>query len=95
MIISVKPFFLADPDDVTSREGDEVSLECEVGGDPAPVFTWRREDGEVIPGAKQSRLVLRRVRSEDEGVYECEAENAVGSVQGSVSLIVHGKIKVT
>ena len=30
--------------------------------------------------------------AEDEGVYTCRAENAVGAVEGSVSLIVHGEI---
>ena len=33
--------------DVTAREGEDISLECEVGGDPSPVFTWTRESGEV------------------------------------------------
>ena len=87
----MKPFLLADPEDVTSREGDDVALECEVGGDPAPSFTWTKESGEVLAGAKESRLELRRVRSQDEGVYSCKAENAVGSVMGSVSLIVHAE----
>ena len=43
----VKPYFLSDPVDVTAREGEDISLECEVGGDPSPVFTWTRESGEV------------------------------------------------
>ena len=34
--------------DVTAREGEDISLECEVGGDPSPVFTWTRESGEVM-----------------------------------------------
>merc|ERR1719471_979314 len=73
------------------REGDDISLECQVGGDPRPSFTWTREDGMVMKGAKESSLKIRRVLSSDEGVYQCRADNAVGSVAGSVSLIVHAE----
>ena len=41
--------------------------------------------------AREARLSIRRVMAEDEGVYTCRAENAVGAVEGSVSLIVHGE----
>ena len=92
-IFSVSPFFLSDPEDVTVREGDDISLECQVGGDPRPSFTWTREDGRVIKSAKESSLKMRRVLSSDEGVYQCRADNAVGSVTGSVSLIVHGELR--
>ena len=62
-----------------------------MGGDPRPTFTWTKEDGAVMKGAKESSLNIRRVLSSDEGVYQCRADNAVGSVAGSVSLIVHGE----
>ena len=42
--------------------------------------------------AREARLRIRRVMAEDEGVYTCRAENAVGAVEASVSLIVHGEI---
>ena len=42
--------------------------------------------------ARDARLSIRRVMAEDEGVYTCRAENAVGAVEGSVSLIVHGEL---
>lgn len=42
-----------------------------------------------MAAVKANALHIRRVMSSDEGVYHCKAENAVGSVSGSVSLIVH------
>lgn len=45
----------------------------------------------MIQAAKDSELNIRRVMSSDEGVYQCRADNAVGTVAGSVSLIVHGE----
>ena len=90
--ISVKPHFLSDPIDVTAREGDDISLECDVGGEPRPKITWTSEDGKVIGSAKNQTLKIKRVLSSDEGVYYCRANNPVGSVSGSVSLIVHGEL---
>ena len=45
----------------------------------------------LIKAAKESSLNIRRVMSSDEGVYQCRADNAVGSVAASLSLIVHGE----
>ena len=55
-------------------------------------MTWIREDGKVISSAKTQILKIKRVLSSDEGVYYCRASNPVGSVSGSVSLIVHGEL---
>ena len=45
------------------------------------LFVYCREDS----------LHIYSVLASDEGVYYCTAENLVGSVTGSVSLIVHGE----
>ena len=55
-------------------------------------MTWTREDGKVISSAKTQTLNIKRVLSSDEGVFYCKASNPVGSVSGSVSLIVHGEL---
>ena len=64
-----------------------------MGGEPKPRFTWSREDGKALSSAKNETLKIKRVLSSDEGVYYCKADNPVGSVSGSVSLIVHGTYK--
>jgi len=89
--VYIKPYFISDPIDVTAREGDNISLECEVGGEPKPKFTWTREDGKALSNEKNATLKIKRVLSSDEGVYYCKADNPVGSVTGSVSLIVHAE----
>jgi len=89
--VHIKPYFTSDPIDVTAREGDDISLECEVGGEPKPKITWTREDGKAISSARNHTLNIKRVLSSDEGVYYCRADNPVGSVSGSVSLIVHAE----
>ena len=96
--VHIKPSFLADPEDVTAREGDDVSLHCEVGGEPKPRITWTKEDGKLLTratsgGEKGEELRIKRVEPGDEGVYYCRADNPVGTVSGSVSLIVHGELQ--
>lgn len=92
----VKPYFLDDPEDVTVLSGEDVTLQCNVNGDPDPSVVWHREDGQVQKIGKTSinnghYLTISKVTPEDEGVYICEARNSVGTISSSVSLSVHGK----
>ena len=38
--------------------------------------------------ARDARLIIRRVMAEDEGVYTCRADNAVGAVEGPLGQFV-------
>ena len=90
---TVKPYFLQEPDDVTAMDSDDVTMECEVGGDPRPTVLWHREDG-TLPHGKTSiqdgKLSISHVTPKDEGVYVCEAQNTVGTISVSATLSVHG-----
>jgi hypothetical protein len=93
--LSVKPYFLLEPEDVTAQSGDNVHLSCEVGGDPDPVLVWHREDGRMPKGRTQvvkGILSIESVNPQDEGIYICEAENEAGIVRVGASIAVHGKI---
>ena len=61
------PYFLntssASDADVTVREYSNASLDCKAAANPAPVVTWRREDGQSIPAkipAKGESLLRQR-----------------------------------
>ena len=47
-------------------EGIQLSITCDVSGDPSPVVTWQhtRPDGQVVPG--KSILLLDRLTSNNE-----------------------------
>ncbi|TSP09121.1 Nectin-4 [Bagarius yarrelli] len=71
-----------------NRKGAE--LKCEGVGNPPPHnFTWTRKGG-TLPkdiSVEGHRLIFTRpLNITDEGVYECEARNSVGSVKTEVNV---------
>ena len=97
IFFSVKPYFLQEPDDVTAMNGEDILLECEVGGDPNPTVLWHREDGSLPHGRtsiQNGQLSIQDVSPKDEGVYVCEAQNTVGTISVSATLSVHGKFNI-
>ncbi|XP_051005935.1 brother of CDO [Acomys russatus] len=71
--------------------GQSAKLTCEVRGNPPPSVLWLRN---AVPLTSSQRLRLSRralrvvsVGPEDEGVYQCMAENEVGSAHAVVRLI--------
>ncbi|XP_042532802.1 brother of CDO isoform X1 [Dipodomys spectabilis] len=70
--------------------GQSAKLTCEVRGNPPPSVLWLRN---AVPLMASQRLQLSRralrvvsVGPEDEGVYQCMAENEVGSAHAVVQL---------
>ncbi|KAI5616516.1 nectin-4 [Silurus asotus] len=71
-----------------NRQGAE--LKCEGVGNPQPHnFTWTRKGGSLPKevSLEGNRLIFTRpLNKTDEGVYECEARNTVGSVKAEVNI---------
>ncbi|KFP75642.1 Brother of CDO [Acanthisitta chloris] len=70
--------------------GQSAKFTCEVRGNPQPSVMWLRN---AVPLAASHRLRLSRramrlvsVGPEDDGIYQCMAENEVGSAQAMVQL---------
>lgn len=88
------------PQDVTALVGSDVSFECGITGDPAPVVTWRRVDGLPMPANGRTKPVdhnkfgplsvlrIERISASDSGRYQCNVENSVGSSSASAQLMV-------
>ncbi|PNJ64029.1 BOC isoform 2, partial [Pongo abelii] len=70
--------------------GQSAKLTCEVRGNPPPSVLWLRNAVPLI-SSQRLRLSRRALRvlsmgPEDEGVYQCMAENEVGSAHAVVQL---------
>uniref|UniRef100_A0A4W5NSF9 Contactin 3a, tandem duplicate 1 n=1 Tax=Hucho hucho TaxID=62062 RepID=A0A4W5NSF9_9TELE len=84
-------------------KGSSVKLECFALGNPVPSITWRRTDGNPLPGKMKINhsngvLEIPYFRPEDAGVYECVAENSRGKnvAKGQLifqSMITHNTLK--
>ncbi|RWS15378.1 neuronal cell adhesion molecule-like protein [Dinothrombium tinctorium] len=79
-----------------SDEDKSFTLECEASGNPEPDFRWTKNGLPFDPTlfknrihhqAKNGTLVFTKPEPIDEGIYQCFAENALGtSVSNSVFL---------
>ncbi|XP_077788277.1 sialic acid-binding Ig-like lectin 5 [Podarcis muralis] len=72
------------------REGDTVSLLCEAQGKPIPSVTWLKNNKPLNNNMQGSKDTLRlsNIKSEDAGMYQCQAENLHGSMRKNISVIV-------
>ena len=59
-------------EDITALFGEDVVFHCDVGGDPRPEITWKKQDG-TLPSSRSQimddkALRIMHVRPIDEGV---------------------------
>ncbi|KAJ6659822.1 hypothetical protein lerEdw1_018277 [Lerista edwardsae] len=68
------------PSDTYALTGQLVALECFAFGNPVPRIKWRKLDGSQSPKwlTTEPLLQFKEIDFEDEGTYECEAENIQG-----------------
>ena len=72
-------------------EGDNVTLTCNItDGVPYPEpIRWLKENTSL--DEKNTNMVLRNIKNEQEGTYTCETSNEGGSTKDSIKIIVDSK----
>ncbi|NXI37571.1 VCAM1 protein, partial [Galbula dea] len=72
------------------KEGETVTMKCTSSGNPAPVISWkkRKATGESEKISEDATLTIQNIKSQDLGLYECEAYNQFGREEKAVKLIV-------
>lgn len=86
------PQFTLTPQDQSVFEGQTVDFPCEASGYPQPVIAWTR-GGSPLPldhrhVVSSGALHITSVEAHDEGEYECQAINPVGTVRIAVQLSI-------
>lgn len=74
-------------------EGEDATFYCFAGGKGLPRTTWSRQNGKPLSSravVSGKVLLIRRVRKEDEGTYECTVRNAYGFDTATSQLTVKG-----
>ncbi|KHJ48881.1 fibronectin type III domain protein [Trichuris suis] len=86
------PDFSSRPENVVGLANQAITFRCEAKGYPSPAITWYK-NGEVLKSSEyfminDTHLKISGLVKNDQGVYQCLAENDVGSVQSSAVLLV-------
>ncbi|CAI9591845.1 unnamed protein product [Staurois parvus] len=88
------------PQNIHTRAGSPVHLNCMAIGIPKPEITWELPDSSVLTTASKGRsigtellhpqgtLVVQNPRPSDSGVYKCIVRNALGMDSSSTYLKV-------
>ena len=97
-VLTVKPLFKTPPlshKDVVRAQ--TAVIHCDVMGKPVPEVDWSK-DGSILKetgliGFQSNKhiLVIRQLKTEDSGLYKCEARNIVGKVTADINIKVFGK----
>ncbi|XP_068726896.1 uncharacterized protein [Montipora capricornis] len=86
------PSLLQPPTETTINESQTAILKCSANGNPLPKVEWSKLNSSLPAGRyviePSGALILRNVRPGDEGVFNCRAENLLGSVKASAKLTV-------
>lgn len=68
-----------------------VEIACTAIGIPPPAISWNKEGGNLPQNAKvtdDGTLAMQTVQEQDNGVYQCVAENPAGKAWDTVTIIV-------
>ncbi|XP_053693670.1 hemicentin-1-like isoform X2 [Sabethes cyaneus] len=80
------PYFpRTSPTSISSRVGEEISLECHASGVPKPEITWYFNEQPL------NRSIPFEATLEDSGIYRCTASNAFGEQSSATTVVVYGK----
>ncbi|KAF1520999.1 Vascular cell adhesion protein 1, partial [Eudyptes sclateri] len=72
------------------KEGETVMMKCTSSGNPTPVISWKKKNatGQTEKIFKDATLTIQNIKSQDLGLYECEAYNQFGKEEKAVKLLV-------
>uniref|UniRef100_A0A9J7Y3Y3 Protogenin n=2 Tax=Cyprinus carpio TaxID=7962 RepID=A0A9J7Y3Y3_CYPCA len=80
------------PESVTRPRAGTARFVCVAEGFPTPQITWLKNGEPVHSNGRikmyNSKLVINQIIPEDDGIYQCQAENEQGSVLAMARLIV-------
>ncbi|XP_053236757.1 peroxidasin homolog isoform X1 [Podarcis raffonei] len=97
IIVQAVPQFTVTPQDRIVIEGQTVDFPCEAQGYPQPVIAWTKGGSQLSVDRRHlvlssGTLRISRVALHDQGQYECQAVNIVGSQRVAVHLTVQPRV---
>lgn len=87
------PEVIVYPEVQTKTEGENMTLSCNVAGNPAPTISWSRNGsplnttGRISFLDSKTQLTITNVNRVDSGEYRCVASNSLGNITSSVATL--------
>ncbi|KAM4877133.1 hemicentin-2 [Thomomys bottae] len=96
LVLQSAPVIQMEPQDMAVRPGEDVVLQCQATGEPAPTVEWLRAGQPLQAGPRlqtlpDGSLWLEHIQAGDAGTYECVAHNLLGSATAQAHLVVRGE----
>ncbi|XP_069507388.1 immunoglobulin superfamily DCC subclass member 3-like [Ambystoma mexicanum] len=94
LMVQAPPEFIQWPQSVSKPPGSSAMFTCVAQGVPEPHLLWLKNGKILTPGENvklsnnNSTLMIQRITSNDEAIYQCIAENTAGTNQASARLAV-------
>lgn len=89
------PKIAVNPSSETKAEGDNLTLTCNVTGNPVPTISWtrhgspldRNHNSRISFSADKKHLTITNVHRTDSGEYRCAASNSLGNDTSNTSSV--------
>ena len=89
--LNISPYFIVQPNDILTNNGDSQTLTCGAEGFPDPVYQWFRNDNQMVrsnlTGDNSSTLLFDPVFFGDESDYYCTATSNGISVNSTIATL--------
>ncbi|XP_057598535.1 peroxidasin homolog isoform X2 [Hippopotamus amphibius kiboko] len=97
IIVQALPQFTVTPQDRAVIEGQTVEFHCEAKGYPQPVIAWTKGGSQLSVDRRHlvlssGTLRILGVALHDQGQYECQAVNIIGSQRVTAHLMVQPRV---
>uniref|UniRef100_A0A673VDL4 Lactoperoxidase n=1 Tax=Suricata suricatta TaxID=37032 RepID=A0A673VDL4_SURSU len=97
IIVQALPQFTVTPADRAVIEGQTVDFQCEAKGYPQPVIAWTKGGSQLSVDRRHlvlssGTLRISGVALHDQGQYECQAVNIIGSQRAVAHLTVQPRV---
>ncbi|XP_068733723.1 limbic system-associated membrane protein-like [Montipora capricornis] len=79
----------------TVNESNDVRLSCHASGTPPPSITWSKASNEEKTLNSSTVLSLKNINRNQDGLYQCIANNGPGKAIASVRVTVHCKYRLS
>lgn len=95
------PHFVNAMENKETKAGESVIIRCMVSGSPKPSLRWLKDEEPLkrterhFFTAEDQLLIIENVHPSDEGLYECEISNSLGTVKDSLKLRVLPHVTTT